>query len=180
MKILLHTCCAPCAVYCIEKLKEKYSAVECFFYNPNIHPVAEYEKRRESCKQLSRIADIHMYFHKDFQFEDFFRKITFHEQDARCGLCWGLRLEETAEYAAKNGFDGFTSTLFISPYQDHEKLKQIANAAQVMYSIPFIYQDFRPGFRKSHELSHGMSLYHQKYCGCIYSERERFQKTVKV
>ena len=180
MRILLHTCCAPCAVYSIEKLKEKYENIECFFYNPNIHPVSEYEKRKASCQELSRAMSIRMYFHKDFQFEDFFRKITFYEKDLRCCLCWGLRIEETAEYAAKNGFDGFTSTLFISPYQDHEKLKQIAKNAQDRYSVPFIYEDFRPGFRKSHESSRSMGLYHQKYCGCIYSERERLDKTIKV
>ena len=180
MRILLHTCCAPCAVYSIEKLKEKYENIECFFYNPNIHPVSEYEKRKASCEELSRAMNIRMYFHKDFQFEDFFRKITFYEKDLRCCLCWGLRIEETAEYAAKNGFDGFTSTLFISPYQDHEKLKQIAKNAQDRYSVPFIYEDFRPGFRKSHESSRSMGLYHQKYCGCIYSERERFLKIKTV
>jgi epoxyqueuosine reductase len=180
MKILLHICCAPCAVYSLQKLKEKYSTVECFFYNPNIHPVEEYKKRKASCEELSRVIGVKTYFYKDFQFEDFFRKITFYEKDLRCSLCWNLRLEETAEYAAKNGFNGFTSTLFISPYQDHEKLKQIAKDAQEHYSVPFIYEDFRPGFRKSHELSRNMGLYHQKYCGCIYSERERFLKTQTV
>jgi epoxyqueuosine reductase len=180
MKILLHICCAPCAVYSIEKLKEKYSAVECFFYNPNIHPVDEYERRKQSCQQLSRIIGIDVHFHRDFQFEDFFRKITFYEKDSRCSLCWSLRLEETAEYAAKNGFNGFTSTLFISPYQDHETLKKLALIAQKKYSVPFMYEDFRPGFRKSHEKSRDMGLYHQKYCGCIYSDRERFQKKIKV
>jgi epoxyqueuosine reductase len=176
MKILLHICCAPCAVYTIEKLRERYKHIECFFYNPNIHPVSEYEKRKASCLELSRVAGINIIFHKDLHFEDFFRKIAFHEKDTRCGLCWQLRLEETAGYAVKNGFGGFTSTLFISPYQDHERLRYIAKAAQERYSVPFIYEDFRPGFRKSHESSRGMGLYHQKYCGCIYSERDRFLK----
>jgi epoxyqueuosine reductase len=175
MKILLHICCAPCAVYSINRLKEKYS-VECFFYNPNIHPVDEYEKRRQSCLVLSEATRVKIHFYKDMQFEDYFRKITFHEKTQRCGLCWDLRLTETAEYASKNGFDAFTSTLFISPYQDHEKLKKIATDAQNQYSVVFIYEDFRPGFRKSHELSRAMGLYHQKYCGCIYSERERFER----
>jgi epoxyqueuosine reductase len=177
MKILLHVCCGPCAIYSIKKLREKYDNVECFFYNPNIHPVSEYEKRRDSCVKLSDILNIKTHFHKDLNFEDFFRKITFYEQDQRCDICWGLRLKETAEYASKNGFCGFTSTLFISPYQDHEKLKKIAMDAQQQYKIAFIYEDFRPGFRQSHQLSRDMGLYHQKYCGCIYSERERFIKT---
>ncbi|MDD5503968.1 MAG: epoxyqueuosine reductase QueH [Candidatus Omnitrophica bacterium] len=177
MKILLHICCAPCAVYSVMKLKEKYGQVKCFFYNPNIHPVSEYHMRRSSCLDLARHMGIDIVFHKDYMFEDFFRKTALHEKDSRCGLCWSLRIGETAEYAAKNAFDGFTSTLFISPYQDHEMMKQIAEDAQKRYSVPFIYEDFRPGFRKSHSMSRDMGLYHQKYCGCIYSERERFMKT---
>jgi hypothetical protein len=81
---------------------------------------------------------------------------------------------ETAEYASKNGFDGFTTTLLISPYQDHDKIKAIADETAKKYSVLFIYEDFRKGFRESHRLSREMGLYHQKYCGCIYSERERF------
>jgi hypothetical protein len=159
------------------RLREKYATVECFFYNPNIHPSSEYCMRRSSCVELAWHMDTDIVFHKDYMFEDFFRKVSLHEKDFRCSLCWSLRIEETAEYAVKNGFDGFTSTLFISPYQDHEKMKQIARAAQQRYSVPFIYEDFRPGFRQSHSMSRGMGLYHQKYCGCIYSERERFIKT---
>jgi epoxyqueuosine reductase len=179
MRILLHICCAPCALYCIEKLREKYNNVEGFFYNPNIHPSSEYDMRRSSCEKISNTLNFKIHFHKDFHFEDFFRKITPFEKDLRCKLCWALRLQETAEYASKNGFNGFTSTLFISPYQDHAQLKQIANDAQGRYSIPFIYDDFRPGFKKSHQISREMGLYHQKYCGCLYSERERFAKVSK-
>lgn len=177
MKILLHICCGPCAADCVEKLRSGGNTVTGFFYNPNIHPVAEYSSRRQSCEKLSESMGLKTYFHNDYRFEDFFRKVTFHENDKRCELCWSLRLDKTAEYAFKNGFDSFTSTLFISPYQDHKVMKSIALKAQDKYSVPFHYDDFRPGFRKSHELSRKMGLYHQKYCGCIYSERERFQKT---
>ena len=177
MKILLHICCAPCAVHSIKELQDTGNAVEGFFYNPNIHPLSEYTNRKESCVKLSEITGVKISFYNDYRFEDFFRKITFHENENRCGLCWDLRLNKTAEYASKNGFDGFTSTLFISPYQDHEEMRLIAAKAQERYSIRFFYKDFRPGFRASHKLSREMGFYHQKYCGCIYSERERFQKT---
>ena len=177
MKILLHICCAPCAVYSIQKLRDSGNDVEGFFYNPNIHPLSEYENRKKSCIKLSEATGVKVFFCNDYRFEDFFRKITFHENDQRCSLCWALRLNKAAEYASKNGFDGFTSTLFISPYQDHQEMKAIALKAQQQHSVAFFYDDFRPGFRESHRLSKEMGLYHQKYCGCIYSERERSKKT---
>ena len=173
MKILLHICCGPCAVYCVDAIKKDLYTVEGFFYNPNIHPASEYNNRRLSCEKLAKEIDLKVHFERDHQFEDFFRKITLHEDSSRCELCWRLRLSMAAEYAKKNGFQGFTSTLFISPYQDHEKLKTIATQVSDKYSIPFVYIDFRPGFRESHKVSKEMGLYHQKYCGCIYSERER-------
>lgn len=179
MKILLHICCGPCAVYSVKTLKDKGNEVHGFFYNPNIHPVSEYINRKESCEKLSNAINMRTHFYNDFKFEDYFRKVTFYEDDQRCSLCWELRLNKTAEYASKNGFDGFSSTLFISPYQDHEKMKSIALKAQDKYSIPFCYRDFRQGFKQSHEISRQMGLYHQKYCGCIYSERERFRKKRK-
>ena len=173
MKILLHICCAPCAVHCVDAIKKDSYQLEGFFYNPNIHPTSEYNNRRLSCKKFAEEIGLKVQFERDYQFEDFFRKITFHEDNSRCEPCWRLRLNKTAEYAKKNGFQGFTSSLFISPYQDHKKLRTIATEASDKYSIPFIYIDFRPGFRESHKASKEMGLYHQKYCGCIYSERER-------
>lgn len=182
MKILLHICCGPCAIYSAKKLKEKEGVilVEGFFYNPNIHPAAEYINRKEAAAKLSGPLNIKINFFRDLQFEDFFRKTAFHEKDDdRCLLCWSLRLEETAEYASKNGFDGFTTTLLISPYQNHEKIKEIAQDAANKHSVLFIYQDFRPGFKESHRISKEMGLYHQKYCGCIYSEKERLESLAK-
>ena len=176
MKILLHICCGPCAVYSIKRLRENGNTVEGFFYNPNIHPASEYSSRRDSVQKISETLDINIEFHREFQFEDFFRKISLHEQDNRCMLCWELRLNKTAEYASKNGFNGFTSTLFISPYQDHEQMRKIAQSAAERHSVIFSYEDFRSGFRESHQASKQLGLYHQKYCGCIYSEREQLEK----
>ena len=176
MKILLHICCGPCAVYTVKKLREEGNTVEGFFYNPNIHPLSEYTKRKEAAAKLSEFLDLKIHFFKEYRFEDFFRKISFHEKDGRCLICWSLRLGETAEYAAKNDFDGFASTLLISPYQDHDKIKEIGSDIAKKYSILFAYKDFRPGFEESHKASRDMGLYRQKYCGCLYSEWERFGK----
>lgn len=175
MRILLHICCGPCAVYTIKQLRDKGNVVEGFFYNTNIHPVSEYMKRRESALKLSESMGFKIHFFRERLIEDFFRKVTFHEKEERCPLCWSLRLSKTAEFAAKNGFDGFCTTLLISPYQDHEKIKDIAEVQARRYSVQFIYEDFRPGFEESHRISKEMSLYHQNYCGCIYSERERLR-----
>ncbi len=117
-----------------------------------------------------------VFFHREYKFEDFFRKITLHEQDDRCSLCWQLRLKITAEFAKRENFDAFTTTLLISPYQDQDKIKDIATSLEKNYGINFYYEDFRIGFRESHNLSRQMGLYHQKYCGCIYSERERYKE----
>ncbi|NQT89653.1 MAG: epoxyqueuosine reductase QueH [Candidatus Omnitrophica bacterium] len=177
MRILLHICCAPCAVYTFNILKEKGNAVEGFFYNPNIHPSSEYMKRKESAQGLSESLGLKIRIFRDCRFEDFFRKVNFHEEEGRCPLCWSLRLNKAAEYAAKNGFDGFSTTLLISPYQDHDKIRQIGEAAAERYAVEFVYEDFRKGFRESHTISRKMGLYHQNYCGCLYSERERFLKS---
>lgn len=176
MKTLLHICCGPCAVYTIKRLRDKGNDVEGLFYNPNIHPISEYIKRRESVLKLSEQLGFKLNFFREYLFEDFFRKVTFHEKGERCPLCWSLRLSETAEYANKNDFDGFCTTLLISPYQNHEKIKEIGQTQAKKYSVQFIYEDFRPGFKESHCISKEMGLYHQNYCGCIYSERERYEQ----
>jgi len=179
MRILLHICCGPCAIYCINTLREKGHKVFGFFYNPNIHPVSEYDKRRESVVCVSEKLNLPVFFHREYKFEDFFRKITLHEQDDRCSLCWQLRLKTTAEFAKRENFDVFTTTLLISPYQDQERIRDTATSLEKSYGINFYYEDFRTGFRESHNLSRQMGLYHQKYCGCIYSERERYKKLKK-
>jgi predicted adenine nucleotide alpha hydrolase (AANH) superfamily ATPase len=98
-----------------------------------------------------------------------------HEGD-RCGDCFRMRLEKTAAVAKEEGFDSFTTTLLISPYQKHELLKEMGEQIAEEQGIEFHYEDFRPGFRESHRLSRELDIYHQKYCGCIYSEWERYGK----
>ncbi|MFC1807738.1 epoxyqueuosine reductase QueH [Candidatus Omnitrophota bacterium] len=179
MRLLLHICCGPCAVYTVKLFRDKGLDVEGLFYNPNIHSVSEYDNRKDAIIKLAESINLKMHFSNDYQFEDFFRKITFHEKDGRCQACWKLRLTKTAEFASKNGFDGFTTTLLISPYQDHEVIRKIAGDLENKYSSSFIYEDLRIGFRESQRISKELGLYHQKYCGCIYSERERREAVLK-
>jgi hypothetical protein len=176
VKLLLHTCCAPCLIYPLRILKEKGFEVTAFFYNPNIHPFAEYKRRCEAVSALSQNIKIEVIY-QNYDIENFFRRIAFKEKkDERCPLCWQMRLEETARFARLNRFVTFSTTLLISPYQKHDLLKQIGEDIANKEDIEFYYQDFRTGFRESQSQAHKQSIYCQKYCGCIFSERERLEK----
>lgn len=180
MKLLLHTCCAPCLIYPLERLKEKGFCVKGFFYNPNIHPFAEYKDRKQAIVDLiGKIAGVDIAY-SEYSPEEYFHAVNLKEGIAeRCSLCWSLRLKETATAAKKEGFDAFSTTLLVSPYQNHELLKRIGEDAAKDYNIEFYYEDFRPGFRKAHDLAKSYGIYTQKYCGCIYSEIERCRKSEK-
>ena len=96
----------------------------------------------------------------------------------RCGKCYRLRLEQTARYAAEHGFESFTSTLFVSPYQDHDLLRRTAEELAAQYGVAFLYRDFRPGFREGQRQARELGFYMQKYCGCVFSEEERYAKAI--
>lgn len=180
MKLLLHTCCAPCLIYPLERLKEKGFSVEGFFYNPNIHPFAEYENRKRAIIDfVNKISKIDITYSEYFP-EEYFRSINLKEKTGeRCSLCWLLRLKETAKRAKENGFDAFSTTLLVSPYQNQELLKRIGEDVAKDCKIEFYYEDFRPGFRKARDLAKSHGIYCQRYCGCIYSEVERCRKSEK-
>ena len=174
MKILLHTCCAPCLIYPLEQLKAKGFEVEGLFYNPNIHPFAEYKSRKQAITNLGE--DIKVNF-ADYDPAEFFQAINGKEYGGgRCAICWKLRLKKTAQEAKEKGFTHFTTTLLVSPYQDQELLKRSGNEAGSETGVEFYYEDFRPGFRKAHNQAKLKGVYCQKYCGCIYSEMERCKK----
>jgi len=176
MKLLLHICCAPCLIYPLEKLKSDGNSVEGVFYNPNIHPFSEYKNRKKAVEDLSQSLALFVGY-PDYLPQEFFHKINLKESTPeRCFLCWNLRLAKTASLAKDNGFDAFTSTLLVSPYQDQEALKKIGNNIAENIGIEFFYEDFRGGFRKAHEQAKTSGIYCQKYCGCIYSEMERFAR----
>ncbi len=179
MKVLLHTCCGPCLIYPYEKLGEKNYEVDCFFFNPNIHPYVEYLRRLDTLVSFSQEKAISLKI-PDYQPEIYFRAVAFHEKKGeRCELCYQIRLKESARRAKEEGYDLFTSTLLVSRYQDHDKIKKIGEELSKAEGIPFFYYDFREGYYQGVNQSREMGMYRQKYCGCIFSEIERVKKKSK-
>lgn len=174
MKVLMHTCCAPCSISCIEMLKNEGIVPTLYWYNPNIHPYIEYKTRRDTLIEYSKIIDINLIVEEEYGLKDFCKN-TIIDLENRCSnYCYKVRLEQTAKYAKENGFDSFTTTLFVSPYQQHDKLKEICEEIAEKYNIKFLYRDFRPGFRDGQNKARELNLYMQKYCGCIFSEEDRY------
>ena len=177
-KILLHACCGPCSIYCTKLLKEKNIDFEILWYNINIHPFKEYEQRRDTLINLYKDTDIKVNVLEDYGLIEFTRNVV-NKENARCPFCYEARLRKTAEYAKTHGFAGFTTTLLISPYQNHELIKHIGERVAEEYGIQFVYIDFRPGFKEGQEETRNLGIYMQKYCGCIYSEMDRYEKQIK-
>ncbi len=172
MRILVHVCCAPCFTYPHKKLVEEGHDVTGFFYNPNIHPYLEYKNRMESLKRYGELKGARVIYRDDYDLEGYLRGALGAED--RCRFCYTNRLTEAARTASELGFKAFTTTLLISPYQKHEALIETGEKAADEYSIEFYYKDFREGYRESRGLARELGLYMQKYCGCIFSERERY------
>ena len=179
MKTLLHICCAPCANMCIDTLRERGETLTGFWYNPNIHPFTEYRARRNCLRDYAQTIRLPLVEQNDYGLRPFVRAVA-DDIEHRCVKCYQMRLFATAEYAAQNGFDAFTSSLFISPYQNHELLKQVAEQAADEYHVRFLYEDFRPLFRQGQERARELGFYMQKYCGCVFSEEERYLKKSKI
>lgn len=174
MKLLLHACCGPCSVYPLEMLKNENIEVEGFFFNPNIHPYMEYKARLETAKKFYQDQNIDFVEFGGYGLEDFLKKAVFAE--SRCAECYYTRLDKTASEAKRRGADAFSTTLLVSPYQKHELIINICKELEKKYEIDFLYRDFREGFRKGNQKARDIGLYMQKYCGCIYSEKERYLK----
>jgi len=173
MKILLHICCANCAIYPLERMKEKGDEVVGYFFNPNIHPFQEYQKRLDALRQYSEKAGLKVIYRDEYLLEEFLRNVS-HRVEQRCQYCYSFRLEATAREAKGSNFDVFSTTLLQSAHQNHALIKETAERIAQEIGIPFYYEDFRPGWKKGVEISKSMGLYRQQYCGCIYSEKERF------
>lgn len=180
MKILLHICCAPCSIHPYKELElDKQNSLGGFFYNPNIHPYAEYKHRKTALEEYSKKIGLRVIFHK-YDAERFFKHVSGNEKfGARCAICWRLRLEETADYAKLNGFGAFTTTLLVSPYQDQDRLREIGMDISKKSGVDFLYKDFRPGFKSCQDEAKRLEIYRQKYCGCVFSEKERYEKQTK-
>ena len=177
MKTLLHICCAPCANQCIEVLRGDKNEVTGFWYNPNIHPFTEYRSRRNCLREYAQTIDLPMIEQNDYALRPFVRAVA-EDISGRCVKCYEMRLFETAKAAAEGGFDSFTSSLFISPYQNHELMREVAERAAVEYGVKFLYRDFRSYFKAGQEKARELGFYMQKYCGCVFSEQDRYQKKI--
>ena len=179
MKLLMHTCCAPCSVYCISSLREEQIDPTIYWYNPNIHPYMEYKARRDTLKEYTKSIGVEAVFEEDYGLDTFCKKVI-GSLETRCqDYCYFVRLEQTAKFAKENGFDTITTTLLVSPYQKHEILKELGENIAKKYDLDFLYRDFRVGFRQGQNEARNLGLYMQKYCGCIFSEEERYRKQIE-
>lgn len=147
-----------------------------FWYNPNIHPFTEYRQRQQSMERLCAEWDVPIIVSDHYDFIGYFRAVAGHERE-RCRVCFRLRLETTARLARCRGFSAFSTTLLISPYQNQELIKEIGNETARKEGVEFLYEDLTGGYRESVNVSKELGLYRQKYCGCLYSEWERFSKS---
>lgn len=180
MKLLMHTCCAPCSVYCIESLRKENIEPTIYWYNPNIHPYTEYKQRRDTLQEYVKSIKIDAIFEEDYGLREFTKNVI-NDLENRCiNYCYPIRLEKTVEYAKENGYDAFTTTLLVSPYQKHEELKRICDNLSKEYDIEFLYRDFRVGFREGQKKARELGLYMQKYCGCVFSEEDRYSKQIEL
>lgn len=164
MKLLMHTCCAPCSVYCIDSLRSEDIEPDLYWFNPNIHPYIEYKTRRDTLIEYSKMINIKLIINENYGLEEFCKN-TINDLSNRCKeYCYPVRLEQTVKFAKENGYDSFTTTLLVSPYQNHEAIIQVANKLAEKYGIEFLYRDFRVGFREGQNKARELGLYMQKYC----------------
>ena len=172
MKLLMHTCCAPCSVYCIDSLRKEEIEPTVYWYNPNIHPYMEYKARRDCLKEYTKSINVEAIFEENYGLDEFCKNVIGNLENRCSKYCYRVRLEQTAKYAKENGYDTITTTLLVSPYQKHEILKAQAEEIAKKYGLNFLYRDFRVGFREGQAKARELGLYMQKYCGCVFSEEQ--------
>lgn len=173
MRVLLHTCCGPCALYPLKSLRSIGHQVTGFFYNHNIHPYQEYIRRRDTAVRMSELEAMPLIMCDQYNLEEFLSNVAA-EPDKRCSYCYASRMRATAQAAVDNGFEAFTASLLYSRYQKHDEIKAIGEQLAQEYGIAFLYEDFRTGWQEGIKHSKELQLYRQQYCGCIYSEKERY------
>ena len=178
MKLLLHACCAPCSVAVVDSLRAEGIEPTAYYFNPNIHPFTEYRERRNTLVDYAKSMALALVVDGEYGLRAFLDEVGA-DYDGRCPKCYRMRLEQTARYAAEHGFTAFSTTLLVSPYQNHELLIAEAQAAASKYGVKFLYRDFRPLFREGQAKARELGLYMQKYCGCIFSEEDRYKKRKK-
>ena len=186
-------CCGPCSCYPVKKLRADGIEPTGYFFNPNIHPYQEWKQRFKTAKEFAEKVSMPIYTVENYQLRDFLDRvykvvdsidsedtIAFNDgHHTRCRICYAWRLMETAKFAAENNFDAWSSTLFYSIHQNHELMKSTAEKIAKQVGVEFYYEDFRSGWQEGIDISHELELYRQNYCGCIFSEEERFSKEIR-
>jgi predicted adenine nucleotide alpha hydrolase (AANH) superfamily ATPase len=173
MNILLHVCCAPCAIYPVSRLRKAGFQPTGYFYNPNIHPSTEYSKRLAAVREYSGLAGLPVTVRDDYDLDAFLVR-TVGKGPNRCEQCYRMRLDAAGAAARSQGFNLYTTSLLYSKYQKHDLIRSVALEMAREHGIELYYEDFRTGWRKGITESKAMGLYRQQYCGCIYSERDRY------
>lgn len=176
MKILVHICCGPCSIFPVARLREQGHELQGYFFNPNIHPYKEFCRRLDTLKEYAADIGLSLQVDKRYLLEDFLTRVIRSER-LRCEECYELRLRETALQARLLGVDAFTTTLLVSPYQKHELIRNAGEAAAVETGVAFHYEDYRPGWQSGVTVSREREMYRQPYCGCIFSEKDRYCKS---
>ena len=179
-RILLHICCGPCAIYPIQILKQEGFEILGLYYNPNIHPLKEYLKRKQALQTVSKEYNIKVIY-KDDEYNpiNYFREVIYRENN-RCFYCYHMRIEKTISIARRGKFDYFTTTLLYSKFQKHDTISTLCKDLSVNKGVKFYYHDFREGWKIGIEESKNLGIYRQQYCGCIFSEFERYKNELKT
>lgn len=170
--MLLHICCAPCLCYPYQILTAEAVDFTGFWYNPNIHPYREYQARLQAVKDFAQGHKMPTAFLNEYPLEQTLDLLS----RERCPGCYRIRLEETARQAKAQGFQAFSSTLLYSIYQKHDLIRELGTEIGKRQGVEFFYRDFRTGWEEGRRMSKEQNLYRQKYCGCIFSERDRYLK----
>lgn len=176
-RILLHSCCAPCTLYPFDRLQAEGFTVTGFFYNPNIHPFSEFEKRLQAVSDFYHTAQKRLVVEAAYSVSGFIEAVL-GPGKRRCEVCWRLRLRAAAAQGRELGADAVTTTLLFSVYQDHDAVAGIGREEAEDAGVEFYYEDFRVGWHEGQRRARELAIYRQKYCGCIFSEEERYKKKI--
>jgi predicted adenine nucleotide alpha hydrolase (AANH) superfamily ATPase len=174
MKMLLHVCCGPCASGTIPFWGKKSVEMVGFFYNPNIHPLLEYRRRLVGAREVAKHTQTELVVDEAYDPQAWFASVS-GDAESRCERCIGMRLDRTAQEAVAQGCETFSTTLSISPWQDHDAIRARGGLAAQEHGVEFLCEDLRPEYPASRRISREQGIYSQKYCGCLISEWERYR-----
>jgi len=175
LKVLLHICCAPCTIYTLKSLRSEGIDVTGYFYNPNIHPLTEFRKRLITLENYANITLLPLAVDKEYKLESFLQG-ALEGGENRCLFCYETRLNKAFQKAVDDRVDAVTTTLLYSKYQRHDNIREIGEKLADIYKVRFLYRDFRVGWKDGIEESKRINMYRQQYCGCIFSERDRYKE----